>query len=177
MRLQSKSPSAPVQKIRIIAEPMRGRSTQTGLFVPAAPDPQKLELTLARIAAVVGENNVGSPELLDTHRPDGFHIQKFRFHPLLPERPRLLMQCIHLLSMQQGSALWAAASGVGTVARKSSGTGGIPGDARQSPPRFRAVAQLGRMVEREPVAGRWLGSGGSFPFRNTSRAGPVSRCV
>lgn len=77
MRLQSKSPSAPVQKIRIIAEPMRGRSTQTGLFVPAAPDPQKLELTLARIAAVVGENNVGSPELLDTHRPDGFHIQKF----------------------------------------------------------------------------------------------------
>ncbi len=93
MRLQSKPPGAPVQKIHIIAEPVHGRSTQTGLFVPAAPDPQKLELTLARIAAVVGEDNVGSPELLDTHKPDGFHMQKFVIPSAIataPASPRTL---------------------------------------------------------------------------------------
>jgi protein ImuB len=81
LRLQLKPPGAPVKKIHILADPVRSRPTQAGLFVPAAPDPQKLELTLARIAAVVGENNVGSPMLLDTHRPDGFHMQKFSITP------------------------------------------------------------------------------------------------
>jgi protein ImuB len=65
----------------MLAEPGRSRATQTGLFIPASPDPQKLELTLARIAAVVGENNVGSPEMLDTHRPDAFHMRKFSVPP------------------------------------------------------------------------------------------------
>jgi protein ImuB len=81
LRLQSKPPGAPVQKIHMVAEPGRSRATQSGLFVPASPDPQKLELTLARIAAVVGENNVGSPQLLDTHRPDAFHMRKFSVAP------------------------------------------------------------------------------------------------
>jgi protein ImuB len=66
-----------VQKIHMVAEPGRSRATQSGLFVPASPDPQKLELTIARIAAVVGEKNVGSPQLLDTHRPGAFHMRKF----------------------------------------------------------------------------------------------------
>jgi protein ImuB len=77
LRLQTKPPGAPVQKIHMVAEPDRARTTQGGLFLPASPDPQKLELTIARIAAVVGESNVGSPQLLDTHRPDSFHMQKF----------------------------------------------------------------------------------------------------
>jgi protein ImuB len=77
LRLQAKPPGAPVQKIHMVAEPGRSRATQSGLFVPSSPDPQRLELTLARIAAVVGENNVGSPQLLDTHRSDAFHMQKF----------------------------------------------------------------------------------------------------
>jgi protein ImuB len=59
------------------AEPDRPLAMQCGLFLPAVPDPEKLELTLARIASVVGENNVGSPELLDSHRPDAFRMQKF----------------------------------------------------------------------------------------------------
>jgi len=46
-------------------------------FVPEVPDPEKLELTIARIANVVGENNVGSPQLVDSHRPDSFRMQRF----------------------------------------------------------------------------------------------------
>jgi protein ImuB len=47
------------------------------LFAPLSPPPEKLELTLARLAGVVGEEQVGSAELMDTHRPDAFRTVKF----------------------------------------------------------------------------------------------------
>ncbi len=77
LRLQLRPPDAPIQKIHMAAQSSLARVTQGSLFVPAAPDPDKLELTIARIASVVGEGNVGSPQLLDSHRPDAFHMQKF----------------------------------------------------------------------------------------------------
>jgi len=75
--LGAHSPAAPVTKVRIEAEPVKPRVAQGGLFVATAPEPEKLELTLARVAALVGEENVGSPELLDTHRPDAFRMHRF----------------------------------------------------------------------------------------------------
>ncbi|HET9321417.1 MAG TPA: hypothetical protein VFO27_16625 [Bryobacteraceae bacterium] len=72
--LEKHSPAAPVLKVSITAEPARPRTAQNGLFIPLAPEPEKLDLTLARIAAVVGEENVGSPELVDTHRPGAFRM-------------------------------------------------------------------------------------------------------
>jgi len=77
LRLQSTPPHAPVQKIHMLAEPSFPRVTQGGLFVPEAPDPEKLELTIARIAHVVGEGNVGSPQLMDSHRPGSFRMHRF----------------------------------------------------------------------------------------------------
>jgi len=77
LRLQAHPPGAPIQKIQMTAQSSLARVTQGSLFVPTAPDPDKLELTIARIAAVVGEGNVGSPQLLDSHRPDAFHMQTF----------------------------------------------------------------------------------------------------
>jgi protein ImuB len=50
---------------------------QNGLFIPLAPAPDKLELTLARLSKLVGEQNIGSPMLLDTHRPDAFSMKRF----------------------------------------------------------------------------------------------------
>jgi protein ImuB len=75
--LNAHPPGAPIVKIHLAAEPARPRSAQGGLFLPPAPEPEKLELTLARIAAIVGENRVGSLELLDTHRPEGFRMRRF----------------------------------------------------------------------------------------------------
>lgn len=77
LRLQDKPPKAPVQKLWMYAEPDRALAVQGGLFQPSAPDPDKLELTLARIANVVGENNVGSAGILDSYRPDAFRMLKF----------------------------------------------------------------------------------------------------
>lgn len=77
LRLQSLPPNAPVQEIRMRAEAAHARVTQGGLFIPDVPGAEKLELTIARIASVVGEGNVGSPQLLDSHRPDAFRMQRF----------------------------------------------------------------------------------------------------
>jgi protein ImuB len=75
--LKAHPPGAPIVKIHLAAEPVRPRAAQSGLFLPPSPEPEKLELTLARIAGIVGENKVGGLQLLDTHRPDAFRIQRF----------------------------------------------------------------------------------------------------
>jgi protein ImuB len=75
--LNAHPPGAPIMKIHLAAEPARPRSAQGGLFLPPSPEPEKLELTLARIAGMVGEHKVGAVELLDTHHPDGFRMQRF----------------------------------------------------------------------------------------------------
>src|SRR5208337_2921614 len=81
--LQAHPPGAPIVKIHLSAEPARPRALQGGLFQPVFPEPEKLELTLARIAGIVGEGRVGSVELLDTHREGAFTVRHFA--PVEPE--------------------------------------------------------------------------------------------
>jgi protein ImuB len=75
--LNAHPPGAPIVKIHLVAEAARPRSAQGGLFLPPSPEPEKLELTLARIAGLVGEARVGALELLDTHRAEGFRMKRF----------------------------------------------------------------------------------------------------
>ncbi|HYP08014.1 MAG TPA: hypothetical protein VER03_17415 [Bryobacteraceae bacterium] len=75
--LSAHPPGAPVTHVHLKATPVHPRIVQGGLFVPLAPQPEKLEMTLARIAAIVGEGNAGTPELLNTHRPGAFQMKRF----------------------------------------------------------------------------------------------------
>jgi protein ImuB len=77
LQLQADPPAAPILKVALAADPARPRSNQRGLFLPSSPDPEKLELTVARLANLVGDSNIGSPELVDTHRPGQFRISRF----------------------------------------------------------------------------------------------------
>ena len=77
LRLQGSPPGAPIVKVLVAAEAANPRVTQRGLFLPIFPDVEKLELTLTRLANVVGEGNVGSAEIVDTHRPGEFRIERF----------------------------------------------------------------------------------------------------
>jgi len=76
--IEREPPQAPIVVLAITAEPVAPRASQTGLFIPLAPEPERLEITLARLAKLVGPGNVGSPEMLDTNRPDAFRMNKFR---------------------------------------------------------------------------------------------------
>jgi protein ImuB len=78
LELDARPPQAPVERIRLDLKPVEPRTTQHGLFLPASPEPEKLEITLARIRALVGAANLGTPELVDTHRPDSFRLTRLR---------------------------------------------------------------------------------------------------
>jgi protein ImuB len=71
-------PAAEVVALTVIAEPNRPSRAQLGLFSPQFPEPMRLEVTLARLAAVVGSaDRVGAPELLDSNHSDAFRIANF----------------------------------------------------------------------------------------------------
>ena len=74
MDLEAHPPSAPTTALALSLKPVHPRTVQTGIFLPVTPAPDKLELTLARIRGIVGENNVGLPELLNTHHPHPFRL-------------------------------------------------------------------------------------------------------
>ncbi len=75
--------SAPIKRLTIEVVSVRPRAAQGNLFAPPSPEAEKLEITLARIRGVVGSvdaegiNCVGSPNLLDTHKPHAFVVQTF----------------------------------------------------------------------------------------------------
>ncbi len=75
--LEAHSPQAAVVSVEVLLNPTEARVLQHGLFIPQAPAPEKLHLTLARLTGLLGKDNVGSPELLDTHRPDAFVMRAF----------------------------------------------------------------------------------------------------
>jgi protein ImuB len=88
-------PPAAVVGVSINCEPVKPRVLQTGLFIPLAPEPEKLELMLARLAKLVGAENIGSPELLDTHRPDAFRVKKFELKETKRKRGRSKQQTVN----------------------------------------------------------------------------------
>ena len=78
--LKSNPPGAPVVKVRLRMEPAKPRPGQNGLFMPSSPEPEKLELTLARISGVVGEGRAGSPEIAGRASARG--IRDAAFHAI-----------------------------------------------------------------------------------------------
>ena len=137
MDLEAHPPQSATMALALTLKPAPPRTTQGGIFLPATPAPDKLELTLARIRGLVGENNVGVPELLDTHHPHPFRLvsrqpqisspaaiashQAFRYF-----RPPLTQQWISTATVRRASQL------------------GYP---RKSPERRRALAHLRRLVD------------------------------
>jgi len=77
LELQAHPPNAPVKKVLLTIEATPPRKIQRELFIPPGPEPQRMEITLARIKAITGETRVGSPVLRNTHRPDMFQMQRF----------------------------------------------------------------------------------------------------
>lgn len=71
-------PPASILAVALHAEPGIIGRVQFGLFSPQLPEPGRLDLTLARIAAIVGEGNVGRAVLEDTHALDGFRMEVFQ---------------------------------------------------------------------------------------------------
>ena len=67
--LEAHPPAAAIAALTIAVKPVDPRVVQNGLYTPPAPEPEKLELTLSKIRAMVGVRKAGSPELLNTFKP------------------------------------------------------------------------------------------------------------
>jgi protein ImuB len=95
--LEAHPPNAAILALTLTAEPGSTSKVQLGLFSPQLPEATRLDVTLARIRAIVGEDCVGSPVLSDTHRPDTFQIKPFTVatsspKTLVPTRPITAMR-------------------------------------------------------------------------------------
>lgn len=75
--LEAHPPQAAILALTLTAEPGRTSKVQLGMFTPQLPEPARLDVTLARIRAIVGEENVGHAVLRDTHERDGFRMEPF----------------------------------------------------------------------------------------------------
>ena len=149
--LEAHPPAAPVVHLWMGVNPVKPQAAQTGLFVPVAPEPVKLELTLARIQAIVGEGRVGTPELLDTHRPDAFRINKgtgVGGQTAFEKCVCPLFGAAHLPAAARG----ARGARVGTAQLRHGRW-----RARQGAGSGRSLAHLRRLVDRRPLAARRVG--------------------
>jgi len=75
--LEAHPPQAAILSVALKAEPGKTSKAQLGLFSPQLPEPMRLELTLARIKAIVGEECAGTAVLKNMHRPDSFRMEPF----------------------------------------------------------------------------------------------------
>src|SRR6202035_1070189 len=69
LEIAAHPPQAAVLAFELSAEAGHCNTMQLGLFTPQTPEPSRLDVTLARIKAMVGTDRVGAPVLDGTHRP------------------------------------------------------------------------------------------------------------
>ena len=131
LELNGRPPVAPVLKVRIEAEPVKPRRTQQGLFLPATPEPQKLEVTVARVRHLVGAGRVGTPELRDTHRPDSFTVRQFAPGLAIPNRDR------------EGVSMRPSVGRILKDESRNEASGADPRPAQGSQPRLQVQAEVG----------------------------------
>src|SRR6202158_5393814 len=77
LNLEAAPPEAEVESIRIEIAPRVPRPAQTDMFLPPSPAPDKLQTTIARLAALCGPGNVGAISAENSHRPEAMRLDPF----------------------------------------------------------------------------------------------------
>jgi protein ImuB len=73
--LETVRTDSPIVSMRLSATPSKVESHQLGLFEASLRNPNQFAETLARLGALCGSDNVGTPVLQATHRPDSFAMK------------------------------------------------------------------------------------------------------
>src|SRR6266567_1745753 len=69
----------PIIAVSLKAQPTKPPKQQFGLFETTLRNPHQLSETLARLTALLGSDRIGTPVLEETHCPDAFRMQPFRW--------------------------------------------------------------------------------------------------
>jgi protein ImuB len=78
LQVAAHPPQAAVLNFELTADAAQSSVVQLGLFAPQIPEPSRLDITIARLKAIVGKDRVGSPALVDGHCPGVFEMKDFR---------------------------------------------------------------------------------------------------
>ncbi len=95
LEIAAHPPRAAVLALELSAEAGHCNTVQLGLFTPQTPEPSRLDVTMARIKAIVGEDRVGAPLLEDTHRPGSFRMDLLAIEGSTcdePQSPRMVLR-------------------------------------------------------------------------------------
>jgi protein ImuB len=97
--LEAAPPKAAVVQVTVLAVPERVRPMQLDLFAPPGPAPERLATTLARLGALCGVERVGTPVIVDTHRPGAAATAPFTMpapgtHDVPPDDCRLMVRTL-----------------------------------------------------------------------------------
>ena len=77
LALEARPPAAAIERVTLISEGVPLRREQLDLFLPRGPSPGELDQTLAELSTICGAERVGSPEVIDDHRPNAFALRPF----------------------------------------------------------------------------------------------------
>jgi protein ImuB len=77
LELTRRPPDAPIVGVLVVARPARVRSAQLDFLRPTGPAPDRLAATIARLAALVGPENVGAPRAENTWREEVVSLAPF----------------------------------------------------------------------------------------------------
>ncbi len=75
--LESHPPSAGIDQVTVVVDPVPARTQQFSLLERARPAPEKVSTLVARLTALVGAGRCGSPALVDSHDTAGFEMRTF----------------------------------------------------------------------------------------------------
>jgi hypothetical protein len=75
--LESHPPGGAIDRVTVVIDPTPGRILQHTLFTRAHPTPEQLSTLLARLAALMGQDRLGAPAVVDSYRPDAFAMVPF----------------------------------------------------------------------------------------------------
>jgi protein ImuB len=92
LNLEAAPPAAAVEAIRIIVEARAPRAAQADMFAPPCPTPERLHVTLARLAALYGPGRVGTLMARNSHLPDAVELGPFAPRPAVAAADRDAMK-------------------------------------------------------------------------------------
>jgi protein ImuB len=89
--IQTYPPPAAISAVTLQAEPGHTSKLQLGLFSPPLPETARLDITLAQLKHLLGDDNVGKAALQDSNAPDSFRLEPFS----VPSNPIILHDSQH----------------------------------------------------------------------------------
>ena len=97
--LDAHPPSAGIDRVTVVADPVPARTLQFSLLERAVPSVESLSTLLARLTVLMGDQRCGSPVLVDTHQPGVFEMHPFapKAHPPKHEQPWLGTRLVSVL--------------------------------------------------------------------------------